>query len=253
MRLPVVPHPSSLRAGPKCERDHCMIRSTPSYRAGRHFGAFLLMQASAWAREGEGRGTCGRARPHAEGWGTGRLPGVAVLRASEPPPAQWGPPPANADHGPGFRRHCAPHPAASRLLLLHCMGERPPAQLLCKGASAAAAAAEQLCRDASSRAAACCPPAHPPFLPPCLPQLAWRYCALHFYERSYESGGRVFETLFELSVRLRAEGAHLVLPRCCWLGLVHQRCAHTDPRFTAACSLSPCRSGALACFQLLRP
>lgn len=42
---------------------------------------------------------------------------------------------------------------------------------------------------------------------PCLPlQLAWRYCALHFYERSYESGGRVFETLFTLSVRLTVTG-----------------------------------------------
>lgn len=33
-------------AGPKCERDDCMIRTTPSYRAGRHYGAFLLIQAS---------------------------------------------------------------------------------------------------------------------------------------------------------------------------------------------------------------
>lgn len=31
--------------------------------------------------------------------------------------------------------------------------------------------------------------------------LAWRYCAIFFYERSYESGGRMFETLFTLMVR----------------------------------------------------
>lgn len=62
---------------------------------------------------------------------------------------------------------------------------------------------------------ACPPPAaicnRPPALPrarPGLPlQLAWRYCALHFYERSYESGGRVFETLFTLSVRLTVDDA----------------------------------------------
>ncbi len=30
--------------------------------------------------------------------------------------------------------------------------------------------------------------------------LAWRYCCLYFYERSYESGGRLFETLFTLVV-----------------------------------------------------
>lgn len=30
---------------PKCERDEYMIRTPPSYRGGRHFGAFLLIQA----------------------------------------------------------------------------------------------------------------------------------------------------------------------------------------------------------------
>jgi hypothetical protein len=33
--------------GPRCERDHCMIRSTPSFRAGRHYGSFLLIQVLA--------------------------------------------------------------------------------------------------------------------------------------------------------------------------------------------------------------
>ncbi|PRW05771.1 ERD4-related membrane [Chlorella sorokiniana] len=84
---------------PKCERDHCMIRSTPSYRAGRHFGAFLLLQMMGFA--------------------------FAVI---------------------------AP-------LIL------PPVAVFFFTA-----------------------------------WLAWRYCALHFYERSYESGGRIFEILFELSV-----------------------------------------------------
>lgn len=31
-------------AGPKCERDHYMIRSPPSYRPARHYGSFLLLQ-----------------------------------------------------------------------------------------------------------------------------------------------------------------------------------------------------------------
>lgn len=30
--------------------------------------------------------------------------------------------------------------------------------------------------------------------------ITWRYCALYFYERSYESGGRIFELLFTLMV-----------------------------------------------------
>ncbi|KAI3425260.1 hypothetical protein D9Q98_009028 [Chlorella vulgaris] len=30
--------------------------------------------------------------------------------------------------------------------------------------------------------------------------MTWKYCALYFYERSYESGGRLFETLFKLMV-----------------------------------------------------
>jgi hypothetical protein len=33
-----------------------------------------------------------------------------------------------------------------------------------------------------------------------VPQMTWKYCALYFYERSYESGGRLFETLFKLMV-----------------------------------------------------
>ncbi|EFN57874.1 hypothetical protein CHLNCDRAFT_57000 [Chlorella variabilis] len=84
---------------PNCERDRCMIRSTPSLRSGRHYGAFLLIQIMALS--------------------------YAVI---------------------------AP-------LLL------PMAAFYFLTA-----------------------------------WVTWRYCVLHFYERSYESGGRIFEILFTLVV-----------------------------------------------------
>ncbi len=77
-----------------------MIRSTPSYRAGRHFGAFLLMQASAtWGGTEAYGGWEGQvARPHAAGaGGSGPAWDAAACRvrccswreahaASSPPP-----------------------------------------------------------------------------------------------------------------------------------------------------------------------
>ena len=53
---PSVAAPSAA-AGPNCERDRCMIRSTPSLRSGRHYGAFLLIQVGL--RLGLGRGGVG--------------------------------------------------------------------------------------------------------------------------------------------------------------------------------------------------
>lgn len=40
----------------------------------------------------------------------------------------------------------------------------------------------------------------PANLAPACMQVTWRYCCIYFYERSYESGGRIFETLFTLMV-----------------------------------------------------
>lgn len=40
-------------------------------------------------------------------------------------------------------------------------------------------------------------------------QITWRYCALYFYERSYESGGRIFELLFTLMVSRRQQRRRL--------------------------------------------
>ncbi|KAL4419727.1 hypothetical protein ABPG75_006825 [Micractinium tetrahymenae] len=84
---------------PKCERDHCMIRTAPSYRGARHFGSFCLIFIMAL---------------------TYAVINPLVL------------------------------PAAAGFFLTAW--------------------------------------------------ITWRYCALYFYERSYESGGRIFELLFTLMV-----------------------------------------------------
>ena len=47
-----------LPAGPRCERDECMIRTTPSFRSGRHYGSFLLIQARARHRACVHAGRC---------------------------------------------------------------------------------------------------------------------------------------------------------------------------------------------------
>ena len=65
-----------------------------------------------------------------------------------------------------------------------------------------------MCQELSSR----------PQLPlPCLPQIAWRYSCLYFYERSYESYGKLFDKVSDLMVRVRTlvdrgEGARGALP-----------------------------------------
>lgn len=41
---------------PQCERDDYMIRTAPSYRSGRHFGAFLCLQVGAG--RGQGGAAC---------------------------------------------------------------------------------------------------------------------------------------------------------------------------------------------------
>ncbi|KAL4437833.1 hypothetical protein ABPG77_005745 [Micractinium sp. CCAP 211/92] len=84
---------------PKCERDHCMIRTAPSYRGARHFGSFALIFIMGL---------------------TYAVINPLVL------------------------------PAAAGFFVTAW--------------------------------------------------ITWRYCALYFYERSYESGGRIFELLFTLMV-----------------------------------------------------
>lgn len=84
---------------PKCERDHCMIRTAPSYRGARHFGSFALIFIMGL---------------------TYAVINPLVL------------------------------PAAAGFFVTAW--------------------------------------------------ITWRYCALYFYERSYESGGRIFDLLFTLMV-----------------------------------------------------
>lgn len=42
---------------PKCERDHTMIRTAPSFRGGRHFGSFQLIMARLHHAPGAPGGT----------------------------------------------------------------------------------------------------------------------------------------------------------------------------------------------------
>lgn len=168
---------------PKCERDVYMIRTAPSYRAGRHFGAFLLIQArGAGRRAGRaGRGGSTRACACAHWLAAPRLltahpPYTQVMALSYAVIAPLVLPSAIAYFFTAWVR----------------MGGGPPSE--------AARACQLRSRQAAAEDGLPAPAATPSNRT--LLQLAWRYCALYFYERSYEAAGRIFETLFACMVRL---------------------------------------------------
>ena len=138
--------------------------------------------------------------------------------ASPPPlltsPCQILPP---TDHGALLRCHRASAAPDGRLLLPDGLGEAQAR--LCADMAAGASRRQGRVQERWPRAAWCCTDGRAALMQPgrwrlagrplrnnaCaapVPQVTWRYCVLHFYERSYESGGRIFEILFTLVVRL---------------------------------------------------
>jgi hypothetical protein len=222
--LPHCPCPS-LPAGPRCDRDECMIRTTPSFRSGRHYGSFLLIQARCTPLACE----CMPARQQQV-----LLPADAVAHCSANSPSA---PICCAGHGHELCGDSPHHPARSGGLLLHQLGgwvgrawdgmtwccwpagwlagrvqwrhlawttTSPQCHAFRSQHDPHPALVDRICTpfpvnysvqpSSLSHTRLC----HLLCLLPL--QLAWRYSCLYFYERSYESGGRMFQTVFSLTV-----------------------------------------------------
>jgi hypothetical protein len=166
---------------PTCQRDHTMVRTAPSYRAGRHYGAFFVSRRR-------------------------QLP--------VPPPA----------------RPCRPVMALQRCvqrpqLTCHCPFSRPQLTFVF-GLSYSLIAPLVL------------PAAYVYFL---TAWVTWRYSALFFYQCSYESDGRILETLLELmwwTLWCGAAGAAARLMPCLSLLNLARSCpAARGPEASPSCTL----------------